>query len=585
MAQSVDTNDVKGEKITRGSRPWHGLLPSGLLYVVLGGLVLLPVAFIVYGAFINEDPTSSVSASAWTLHSIRLLGTSGVLHAILNSVIVALAGTIIALVIGGGLAYLSTRTDIPLRPLIQLAGTVPLFMSTFIAAISWTTLAAPKTGYLNLVLETLHIPFDFNIYSLTGIIFVFGIYYAPYAYLFLYGAFSILGADLEEAARVHGASTRVAFFHAALPIVRPAIYAAGLLSFALMLENFPVPSVLGTPARVNLVPSLIYLLMHQAPPASNEAAALGLALLILVIGILALQRRLLSHSVYTSVSGKGLRTARTRLGRWKAPVLVVVCLYFLFAIILPFAALLITALRKSPYVSSLKGLVAPHNLSGEIFGQVWDVDLFQVGLRNIIIIAILVALIGMVLYSGLAYVVHRSRLPGRSGFEYVAVGPAAIPAIVLSLGFLWGWSWISSWSGFALFGTLWILIVAYVVRFMPQGYSSVIASIRQIDPELEEAARVSGAGPFRTAMSVTLPLIRSGVVGAAILAAIMSIRELSIAIFLYTTQTTVLSIAIYNFFISGQLRVAAGSAVLYSVLLAFVAILGRKALLGSGSAR
>jgi iron(III) transport system permease protein len=345
-----------------------------------------------------------------------------------------------------------------------------------------------------------------------------------------------------------------------------------LLTFALVLENFPVPTVLGTPARVNTLPTLIYRLMNAAPPAANQAAAVGVLLMALLIAIVFAQRRILGQREYTTVSGKGFSPRIIALGRWRWAGFAFAAAYIFLAVVLPLLALAEMAFRRQPYISGPAALFDPSQFGLGNLEHVVSYAPFQTGLTNSVLVAVGVAVLGVVLCFAMAFTVARSKLPGRQAIEYVAVVPVAVPALVMGMGILWAWFLLP----FPIYGTLAILVFAYVGRFMPQAFTSIASSIRQVHPDLEESAVVSGASKTRSSLEVTVPLIRSSVIAAALLMLILSFRELSVSLFLFTTDTRVLSIVIFDFWDSGSVARAAGASLIYSVLLTAIVLAARR---------
>ncbi|TDE13484.1 ABC transporter permease [Jiangella asiatica] len=554
------------------SRRYTRLLPTGALLAVLAVLVLLPIGMLVYASVTDAVPRPGAVTGALTFSHFSELLSGANASAAANTLILGLAGTALSMAIGGFLAWAAARTDVPGKAMVQLSGIIPLFVSSLVGAVAWSTLASPGQGYLNIVFRAIGVPIELNIYTLPGIAFVFGLYYAPYSFMLIYGALSLMNPELEEAAKVYGASGRRTARHVTFPLVKPAIAASAVLTFGLIVENFPVPTLLGTPGGIDTLPSFIYRLMNAAPPQSNLAAAIGVGLTVIVLLILVVQRRMLAKRRYTTVSGKGFRPRVIELGRWRWAVFALCASYITLAVILPLAALLQMSMRSQPFISGVGDFFDVSVFGFQQFTAVLNDSTFQDAFRNSMIVGLLVMLAGGVLHSTMAFIVHRTRLPGRKLVEYIAMAPLAMPAVVLSLGFLWAWFLLPV----PLYGTLLILVLAYVVRFMPQGYSSVSTSLQQIHPDLEDSAYTSGAGPVRSATTITFPLIRASVVSSALMLLILSMRELSAAVFLFTSQTRVLSIVIFDYMDGGVFARAAAASILYSLVLGAIALLARR---------
>jgi iron(III) transport system permease protein len=556
----------------RNARTLRRSIPNFILIAVLVVLVTLPLLLLLYASLSDTLPRPGAVLGQFTFQHYRGLMSQGNLDATQNSLITASGGTLLALFFGGSTAWFAARTDVPARWMVQLSGIVPLFVSSLVGALAWSLLLSPRAGYLNILVEPLNLPFTLNIYSLWGIIFVFGIYYAPYAFLLIYSALSLMNPELEEAARVHGATDLTTARIVTFPLVKPAVLAAALLTFALTIENFPVPTLLGTPGGIVTLPSFIYRLMNMAPPQANQAAAIGMLLLVALAGVIFVQRRILSKRSYTTVTGKGFRPRRIGLGAWRWPAFAFCAFYVVLAVILPFLALGMMATRSQPFISGPGDLFDLSVLDLDTFRDTLDYEPFKIGIKNSIITGVLAAIFGGMLHLFMAFIVHRTKMVGRTLIEYFAVTPIVVPAIVLGLGMLWTWFLLP----FPIYGTLAILVIAFSVRFMPQGFSSISTSLQQVHPDLEESALVSGASRVRAATEVTMPLIRSSIISAMLLLLILSMRELSAAIFLFTSDTRVLSVVIFDFWDSGLFGRAAAASLLYSALLGVVAIFARR---------
>lgn len=590
-----EARDEHGRRILSGAEQrrqnWQNLrysagrrLPFILLMTLLFFIVIAPILMLVYASLISVPPRPGheVSWSNFTLDNFAFITSSNTITATINSLTIGLFGTLFALLGGGALAWLAARTDVPGRPLVQLAGIVPMFVSPLVGALAWSFIGSPSpTGYANLLMRELGLDVTVNLYSVSGIIFVFALYYIPYAFLFIYSALTLMNPELEEVARVHGATIRKTASFVTFPLVAPAILGSALLTFVLIIENFPVPQVLGTPSRINTLPSFIFNLMNTAPSRPNEAAGVGLLLMLVMSVVIWIQRRIISAREYATVTGKGFRPRMIELGKWRWPAFSFVAAYIMLAVVLPFFALFQMAFRQHSFIQDFWGLFDRTAFTMFHFNAVLDYAPFRIGLRNSIIASILTAVIGGALHLMMSYTVYRTKTPGRQWIEYVAMLPLAAPALVLGIGFLWTWLLLP----FPLYGTLGILVVAFAVRFMPQGFRSISSSILQVHRDLEESAFVAGASRTRTTVEVTIPLIRSGVVSTMVLLLILSMRELSAAIFLFTSNTRVLSVVIFDLWFSGVLARAAAVSLIYAGLLLVVVMFARRYLGVQGQER
>jgi iron(III) transport system permease protein len=545
------------------------LIPLAAILVVLVGL---PLALLVLTSFIDVAPRPGAGLGSFTLDNYAQLAGPGNLNAAWNSLVISLFGTALAMLIGGLTGWLAARTDVPFRGLAQLAGIVPLFMSALVGTLAWALIASPRAGYINVGLEALGIGMTVNIYSMGGIVFVMGLFYAPYAFLLINSALTLMNPELEEAGSVHGGTMRRILGKVTFPIVTPAVAGSAILTFVLISENFPVVQILGSAGSIETLPARLFRLMVASPQRANEAAALGIALLVLLSVIIYAQRRLISRRSYVTVSGKGFRPRKIRLGRWRWPAFAFVVAYLMLAVVLPYFALLESALRRHQFLDGFLDLFDGSAFGMQNFTAAAGYRPFQEGLQNSLIVALATAVLGGALHFVLAYVVRRTTIPGRGLLEYVTNVPLAVPALVLGMGFLWSWLRLPV----PVYGTLVILVMAFVARFLPQGFQGVSSTIVQVDKDLEDAAIVAGAKRRRAVSTVTLPLVKTGVVSTMLLLFILSFRELSAALFLFTSDTRTLSVVIYDQWESGQWPRVAAMSLMYSLVLLVVTLVGRR---------
>jgi iron(III) transport system permease protein len=537
------------------------------LFALLGVLVIVPVVMIAYASILGGD-----GHGTWTMANFAQLWSAEIGFAALNTLAVAIGGTLLALVIGCGLAWLVARTDIPAKPFVHLAAIMPLFLSVLVASAAWSTLAAGHSGYFNLALAGLGIPWLVNVESRTGIALVFGLYDAPYVFLLVHGALALVHPDMEEAAAVSGASIWRILRRVTFPLVKPAVLGAMLLVFALMVEDFPVPQLLGAPVGIETLSVAIYNLMTHVPAQPNAASALSVLLMVITASFVFLQRRALGSADYRTITGKGMQPRVVRLGAGRWVAFVFVLLYVLLAIVAPAFALLEGAFRTNMYIPSFGALFAPAGLSAAPFLDALTSDDVRSGALNSVLAGLGAAIGGGALAFVLAYVVHRTTLPGRTALEYIAMLPVAIPALVLGIGIL------STWIAVPLpvYGTLAILSIAYVSRFLPQAYRAIASSIAQVHDDLEAAAQVAGARRSLVIRRITLPLVRGSVFSSVFIVLVLSIRELTASLFLYTTSTRTLAIVIYEKYETGSWSSVAAISLLFTAVLAVLTIAGRR---------
>ncbi|NYI70048.1 iron(III) transport system permease protein [Naumannella cuiyingiana] len=535
------------------------MLPVGAQFALLVVLVVIPMGLIGLAAISAETPRPGALFGGLSVDNFAILATPAALGALANSVFVAACASVLAMIIGGVLAFLAARSDAPARGLIYFAGISPMFLPSLVGALAWSLLAGPAMGYLNVAARAIGLPNLVDIYSYGGLIFVLAVYYAPYAFLLIHGAMSLMNPDLEDAAGVHGGSPRATLRHVTFPLVLPAILGSAVLVFTLTMENFPVAQMIGTPGQIETLPAFIYRLMNAAPARGTEAAAVAVALTAVLIIVTAVQQRIVMRRRFTTVSGKGVKPRRFAIGRWRFAGLGFAIAYLVLALILPLLALLLASLQSSPYVAELSQLARPGALSFWSLGQTITDPQFLRSLGNSVAVGVLVAAIGTAFAFWLGYSVYRTELPGRRVLEQLAMAPLAVPAIVMGLGLLWTWLV----APVPVYGTLVVLVIAFLSIYLPQGYRGATAAIQQVDADLEDSAVLSGARRLRAIGWVTVPLLRTGLLSTALLLLMLAMRELSAALFLFTSDTRLLSIAVFDEYDNGALRAAASTSLLY----------------------
>jgi iron(III) transport system permease protein len=547
------------------------LVPSAL-GAVLAVLVLAPVLVLLGASLLTAAPFSGNRDIGWTLANYANLWSPALAQAAANTLVIAAFGAALAMVIGCGLAWLAARSDIPGRAFVHLAGVAPLLISLLVASVTWSLLGAGNSGYLNLILRDLGLPFRIEMQSLGGIALVMGLYYAPYPFILLYGALTLVHPDLEEAAAIHGADLSRLLRRVTFPLVKPALIGAALLVVVLIVEDFPVPEILGAPVNIETLSIRIYNLMAQVPALPNQAAALSVLLTIVVCVLVYTQRRIIAGKDYRTVTGKGMRFQPVSLRWLRWPAFLLVALYAFVAVILPLLALLEGALRRSLFVPDAASLLDVAQFSLTSFSRALANPAVLQGFTDSLIAGAATALIGSTLFFGLAYVVNRTQLPGRRLLEYLVMMPLAIPALVMGLGILW--TWVA--APVPVYGTMAILVIAFLTRFMPQGYRAVASSLVQIHDDLEHAALIAGASKGMAIRRIILPLARGGITSAAFLMVVLAIRELTASLFLYTTKTRLLSIVLYESYENGAWGTVASVSLIYTGLLMALALLGRR---------
>ena len=548
--------------VTRAWVPWAW---SGFLIAVLAFLVLYPTSMLLIGALTTTNPVVEgyKLADLSIGNFLTVAMNPNVAGALVNSLIACGGGTIVAVAIGLGFAWVVVRTNTPCKGLIASAGMLPLFVPPLVAGVAWSILGSPKTGLLNLVFAKTGIPLHLDLYSMPGMIFVFGIYYAPYVYMFTAAALRNMDPALEEAAEISGASALRTMATVTFPLIMPAILSGMLLSFIVMLGIYGIPAVLGAPANLSVLTTYIFALTAWSPPRYNTAAAVAVLLMIVTGLLVFLQQKVVARRSYTTVAGKAFRPRSLNLGPWRFMTLALAIVYLFVVVVLPSIALFIAAFRKFLFIRDIPSLFETKQYGWQHFTKMFDNPLTITSIINSMKVGIITAVVGGILSFAIGYTITRARVPGKRIIDVITTIPVAIPGLVIGVAYLWAWIGLPG----GLYGTLWILALAFVARFIPDTVKALSTSLMQIHRELEEAAWICGRGTLSTIASIVLPLARPGVVAAMTLLFILSIRELGSSLFLYSSGTMVMAVQLLGYFEGGNVGITAAFSLVQMVLL------------------
>jgi iron(III) transport system permease protein len=568
----------------RPLRAAGGWLWSIGLLLVLAFLVIYPLSMLLIGAVTGVNPVVDGirGADVSFANFASVLANPNVHAALLNSLIVCGAGTAVAVVVGLTFSWVVVRTDTPWKGLIATASMLPLFVPPLVAAVAWSILGSPKTGLLNTFLASMGIDWRINVYSMTGLIVVFGMYYAPYVYMFTAAALRNMDPALEEAAEVSGATAAQTLITVTFPLILPAIVSGMLLSFVVMLGIYGIPAVLGTPANIPVLTTYIFKLTAWSPPLYSTAAAVAIILMVVTGLLVWLQQKVLSGRSYTTVAGKAFRPAQLRLGRWRYFTLGLAILYLLVVVILPTLALVVASFRKFLFIRNVEALFDLKAYGSVHYDRLFANPLVLRSIWNTMEVGIITAVIGGLFAFAVGYTVTRTRAPGRRSIDVISTLPVAIPGLVVGVAYLWAWIGLPG----GLYGTIWILALAFIARFMPDTIKALSSSLMQIHRELEEASWICGKGLVGTIRTIVLPLARPGVIAAMALLFILAIRELGSSLFLYTSETMVMAVLLLDYYEGGNVGITAAfslvQTILLAVLIAVAHLLSRGASNGAG---
>jgi iron(III) transport system permease protein len=536
-----------------------------LLLAILTFLVVYPLLTLLLGALTDTNPVVEGFSLAHLsiTNFLTVLSNPNVGEALFNTLVACGGGTLIAVAIGLTFSWIVVRTNTPFKRFIAAASILPLFAPPLVAGVAWTILGSPKTGLINTMFKWLHLDLHVDFYSLPGLVFVFGIYYAPYVYMFTASALRNMDPSLEEAAEISGASAFATLFSVTFPLIMPAIISGMLLSFIVMLGIYGIPAVLGAPTNINVLTTYIFKLTNWSPPLYNTAAAVAIILMVVTGALVFLQQRVVSGRSYVTVAGKAYRPRNLDLGPWRWLTFGFGITYLIVVAVLPTLALIVAAFRKFMFIRDAASLFDMKQYSLMHFHSIFDNPLTLNSIYNAVEVGVITALAGGALAFAIGYTIHRTHVPGRRSIDLLSTLPVAIPGLVIGVAYLWAWIGIPG----GLYGTLWILALAFIARFMPDTVKALSTSFLQIHRELEEAAWVCGTGMLRTIRTIVLPLASPGVIAAMTLLFVLAIRELGSSLFLYTSNTMVMSVLLLDYYEGGNLGKTAAFSLVQTVLL------------------
>ncbi len=552
----------------------------GALLLILTFLVIYPLLMLFFGAISDSNPVIDGFGkfNPSLEHFLAVLGNENVRLAFFNALAACGGGTILAVVIGLAFSWIVVRTNTPFKGFIAGASMIPLFVPPLVAGVAWSILGSPKTGLLNTALKWMGIDFRFDFYSMSGLILVFGFYYAPYVYMFTASALRNMDPSLEEASEVSGASAFTTLFTVTFPLIAPAILAGSLLSFVVMLGIYGIPAALGAPANISVLTTYIFKLTAWSPPLYNTAAAVAILLMMVTAVFVWAQQRVLSGRSFATVAGKAFRPRSLNLGPWRWFTFSLALAYLFIVVVLPTIALVIAAFRRFLFFKDFDAVFDMKAYSWVHFNSIFDNPLTMTSIWNTMKVGVITAVVGGILAFAIGYTINRTQVPGRKIIDLLSTIPVAIPGLVVGVAYLWAWIGLPG----GLYGTIWILALAFVARFIPDTVKALSTSFMQIHRELEEAAWICGRGLLSTIGTIMVPLARPGIVASMTLLFVLSVRELGSSLFLYTSDTTVMAVLLLDYYEGGNVGKTAAFSLVQTVILAV--LLGITTWLSRGAA-
>jgi iron(III) transport system permease protein len=550
--------------------PWllraeHVVMAAAALALIV--LVALPLAFLVGGSVTDDG--------GFTLAHFRDAMSSRLyVQALRNSLVLGAATAVLSVTIGLPLAWAVSRTNVPAKGFIHLTAVVSYLTPPFLTAIAFVNLFSPRAGLVNgFVRDVLGMPaLTFDVFSMAGLILVTVPHTFPFVYLLAASALESVDASMEESAQILGAGRWRTALAVTAPLVAPAVLSGALVAFVNAIALFGSQAIVGLPGRVFTLPTRIYALFDY-PPQYGLASALSLIFVALTVAALYLQRRYLARRSYVTLGGKGSRPRLVDLGAARWGVLAFCVAVFVVAVAAPYLTLLAVSISRSWGLQFWQSLTLQHYRF-----VLLEYDVTRRAIVNSLILASGTATLAVLIGSFVGWLDLRTALRGRKLLDYASLVPLGLPGIVVAVALIQFWLRVP----LPIYGTLLIILLAYTGRFIPLGVRSANAAFRQIDPSLEETARVTGAGWLRTFRSVTLPLARPGLFAGWLLVFVPALQELSASVLLFSSGSITLAVAVYNLYETGALGPVAALAIVTMLIITAAIVLATR--LGRGTA-
>ncbi|MGH7773562.1 MAG: ABC transporter permease [Candidatus Binatia bacterium] len=509
-------------------------------------LTVIPIGVMIFGSLQSGLPGS------WTPvtfeNYVRAFSNPALYAAIFNSVLYSIGAGLISFVLGTYLAWLTERTDLPCKGLIYSSVLTAMMIPGVLFTISWILLLAPKAGLINVWLMKLlglaGPPFD--PYGMAGMIFVSGIddFYTPF--LFMAAAFRSMDPSLEEASVTSGAGTLMTFFQVTLRLMLPAALAVCLLIFIRGIEDFEVPALLGIPAGIYVLSTEIYLSVRRPPTDFNLAATISMFyLLVALVGLYLYFKSTRMTERFAVITGKGFQPRIIRLGRWRFPAMMSALLLIAITVYLPLAVLVWTSFLPW-YAPPSWEMVQAMTLKN--FRWLINDELILSVLKNNFVVGLSAAALVTLFGAVISWLVIRTQIPGRRILDGLAFSATAYPSMVLGLALIWFYLTVP----IPVYGTLWILVIAYVTKRLPSSTRVCSAVMTQIQKELEEASEICGASFLRTFTFVLIPLLIPGLFVSFASTLTITFKALSLPVLLGHSGTELVPLLIFDLFESGR---------------------------------
>lgn len=542
---------------------WHMDIKWVVILIIVDFLVVfqvMPLIYLVIKAFFPEG--------AFTFEVFKRLYTYPMnLGALSNTLIAAAATMVLGTLLAFPLAWLVGRTNLYGKKFFRSLFVLTYMVPPYLGAMAWLRLLNPNVGTINVILRTLFnlsdAPGPLNIYSLGGMIWVLTTFYYPYAFITISRAMEKMDPSLEEASRVSGASPITTVFKITLPMMTPSLIAGALLVFVCAASCYGIPSIIGAPGKVHTVTTRIIEYNGLGAQGLSDATGLSVFLMVIAIIVLYISDFVIAKKQYITVSGKSTRPNIVDLGKWRIPLTALVGLFAVIVILIPFATILTTSFK----VDLGKSFLEKTNLTLDHWATIFTRSETLDCLKNSLVFGAFTATIGIVIACTMSYLLQRTRIRGRKIPDFLITLGSGTPSVVIALGLIMT---MKGDFGINIYNTAYIMIIAYLIKYLMMGMRTVVSAMSQIHVSLEECSQISGASWFKTMFKITGPLIFPSIAAGWFLIFIPSFYELSMTALLYSNNTKTIGFQLYEYWTYTSQQQA--SAMAFGILLIVVAI-------------
>lgn len=519
---------------------WHLDFKWAVILIIVDFMLVfqvLPMVYLIIKAFFPEG--------SFTFEVFQRLYTYQMnLGALKNTLIAATVTMVLGTLIAFPLAWLVGRTNLFGKKFFRSLFVLTYMVPPYVGAMAWLRLLNPNVGTMNQFFRMIFglgdTPGPLNIYTLGGLIWVLTTFYYPYAFITISRAMEKMDPSLEEASRISGASPLLTVFRVTLPMMTPSLIAGALLVFVAAMSCYGIPSIIGAPGKVHTVTTRIIEYNGLGAQGISDATGLAVFLMALAILILYLSDFVVARKQYITVSGKSTRPNIVDLGKWRVPLTVLVSLFATIVVLIPFATILTTSFK----IDVGKSLFDPENFTLTQWQTIFSRSETMSCLKNSLIFGVITASVGIVVACTMSYLLQRTKIRGRKLPDFLITLGSGTPSVVIALGLIMT---MKGDFGVNIYNTAYIMIVAYLIKYLMMGMRTVVSAMSQIHVSLEECSQISGASWTRTMLKITGPLIFPSIAAGWFLIFIPSFYELSMTTLLYSNSTKTIGFQLYEY--------------------------------------